>query len=309
MNSCKISVVIPVYNTYNSLYTLAEKITENFIKSNYALELIFIDDCSPNKKTWAGLLEIDQLYSDVRIIQLSKNSGQQVALFCGLNEASGDYVVTLDDDLQHHPDDIMHLLSFKDDADIIIGQFPQKKHSKFKILTSKIKIKFDELILQKPKNIQLSPFRVFNKTVLEGIIAFKSATPYIPSYMLRVSNNLKGVPIEHHSRKEGESGYTLKKLIKLFSFIIINNSSILLKLIAYLGLIISILSFVAIIFLFYKKIILGEGALGWTSSIVLIIFFGGSNLFAIGIVGEYLSRIISNSESGEAVYFKRYDSH
>ncbi len=307
--SSSISIVIPVYNTSDTLFKLAERITNVFVDSIYTFELIFVDDCSPNKKTWPTLLQINKEYPNIRIIQLTKNSGQQIALYCGLNQTKSDFIVTMDDDLQHAPEDIMLLLANKDDADVIIAQFPQKKHSKFKSFTSRLKMKFDEHILNKPKHVQLSPFRVFNKTVLNGILSYTSPTPYIPGYILRVTTNLKGISVEHHSRQEGKSGYTLKALIKLFSFIIINNSSILLKLIAYFGLIISTLSFVAILFLFYKKFILQEGILGWTSSIALIIFFGGTNLLAIGVVGEYLSRIISNTERNNSIYFKRYDSH
>ncbi len=301
----KVSIVIPVFNSTNSLTEISDRVSVVFSNlPNYSYEIIFIDDCSPNPQTWSTLRIIAQNNKNVLCIRLMRNFGQQAATICGFKEATGDYIVTMDDDLQHLPEEIPILLS-KKEHDIVIGQFLHKKHSLFKRLTSKLKGHFDHIILGKPRDIQLSPFRLISKDILNAMKPLMhNPYPFIPAMMFYVTKDVVGVNVHHNERMEGTSGYNLIKMIKLFSNLLISNSSLLLRFIGNIGMSISVLSFIIAIYFIFKKVILSIDITGWTSLFVTILFIGGLLLFSLGIIGEYLIRIIQGID-GKPTYIIR----
>lgn len=299
-----ISIVVPVYNTSDSLIVLAERIDIVFsqtIKEKY--ELIFVDDASSNMKTWQTLLSIVQQNTNVKAIQLMRNFGQQAATICGIKESIGDYIITMDDDLQHLPEDIPNLLQ-KKDHDIVIAEFEVKQHSLPRRMASKIKGWFDFIIIGKPRHIQLSSFRLLSRPVVSGMLDIATPYPFIPALMFYVSKDIVTIEATHGGREEGKSGYNLIRMIKIFSNLIINNSSFLLKFVGIIGLICSFLSFAVGARLIYKKLIYANVIAGWTSITVTIFFLGGLMLFSLGIIGEYLIRIIAGVENKPTYYVR-----
>ncbi len=287
------SVVIPVFNTNNSLVEISKRIKRVFLQQlNSSYELIFVDDFSSNDTTWATLRHIVAEDNNVQAIRLMRNFGQQAATICGIQVAKGNYVITMDDDLQHAPEDIPNLIKLRN-HDIVIGQFSNKKHSLSKRMMSRVKGYFDQIILGKPRHIQLSPFRLINRHTVEGIKElFSTPYPFLPAMMLYVTKDIVGVEVSHTVRMEGETGYSFLKMLRLFSNLIINNSSFLLRLIGNLGLTISLGSFALAVYLIYQKMMHATKIVGWTSMIVAVLFMGGILLFSLGIIGEYLIRII-----------------
>ena len=297
MQSIIYSIVIPVYNTVYSLAELVERIHAVFSSSvGKGYEIIFIDDASPNPKTWPALRAIAQQYPQVQAVQLTRNFGQQAATLCGMQIARGNYIITMDDDLQHLPEEIPKLIAMKH-HDIVVLEFHAKRHNFFKRITSRIKGWFDRILLGKPKQVHLSAFRLLNRKVVDGMLKIRTPYPFIPAMMLYVSKDIVGVPARHGKRKEGKSGYSLRKMIFLFNNLLFNNSAFLLKLIAYLGITIALFSMMFAVHLVFMRLYHQISITGWTSLIVSILFIGGLNLFTIGILGEYLLRIISSVES------------
>jgi dolichol-phosphate mannosyltransferase/undecaprenyl-phosphate 4-deoxy-4-formamido-L-arabinose transferase len=270
-----------------------DRVFKEQVRDSY--ELIFVNDGSPNPETWPELEKICELNPNVRAIQLSRNFGQSAATLCGFKEAKGKYVVTMDDDLQHRPEDIPALLAERH-HDIVIGRLKQKKHNLFKRLSSRVKGDFDRIILGKPRHIQMSSFRCLCRVVVDGILSIYTPYPFIPALMFYVSQDVVNVVVEHQSREEGKTGYSLIKMIRLFSNLIINNSSLLLRFMGYIGVTISAFSLLLAAYFIWKKWALGISVLGWTSVIVSVLFIGGLILFSIGVVGEYLIRIIQGVE-------------
>lgn len=298
------SVVIPVYNTTKVLCSIVDQLDKVFTDIDKSFELILIDDHSPDSESWETIKKLCNKNNFVKGVQLSRNFGQQSATICGISLAKGSYIITMDDDLQHKPDLIPLLLDYQDEYDIIIAHLKGKKHTLSKRIMSKVKAYFDRVILGKPKGIQLSAFRVLSRNVVDGMLAIKTPTPFIPALMFYVSKNVKGVEVPHAVRAEGETGYTISKLVKLFSFLLINNSSLLLRYIGNLGLLISGISVLFIIYAIFQRILNDAAIQGWTSTIVLIVFFGGLQLFTLGVIGEYLIRIIRNVEEKPAYHIK-----
>ena len=299
------SIVVPVYNTSRSLIELTQRLKAVFtetIKENF--EIIYVDDASPNFETWETLRKVASEETNVTVIRLMQNYGQQSATLCGIENAKGDFVITMDDDLQHKPEDIPLLIK-EQNHDIVIARFRNKKHSFFKRFTSDIKGWFDEKLIKKPSHIKLSSFRLINKRVAEGILQINTVNPFIPALLFNISRDIVNVETSHQERKEGNTGYNPIKMVKVFSNLIINNSSLLLKISGLTGIITSLASFCFGGVIIFQKIVFNNPIIGWTSLMTTLLFLGGAILFSIGVIGEYLIRIIRNIEKRPA-YFIRY---
>jgi dolichol-phosphate mannosyltransferase/undecaprenyl-phosphate 4-deoxy-4-formamido-L-arabinose transferase len=299
-----ISVVVPVYGSANSVDELAARLERVFGALDDDYELILVDDHSPTPETWPTLERLATGDPRVRALQLTRNFGQQAATLCGLSEARGDWVVTMDDDLQHQPEDIPALLGERH-HDIVIAQFERKHHSLFKRATSRLKGWFDRVVLDKPRGVQLSPFRLLSRTVVDGMLRISTPNPYLPALMLHVSRDLVGVPAVHRPRGEGRSGYGLSQLVTLFSRLIIDNSSLLLRLVGHLGVLFALVSFLLAGTIAVRRLLHGTPVAGWTSLIATMLLLGGLLLFGLGIVGEYLIRIIEASEAKPTYFVRR----
>jgi dolichol-phosphate mannosyltransferase/undecaprenyl-phosphate 4-deoxy-4-formamido-L-arabinose transferase len=305
---CKYSVVIPVYNTTEVLITLSNKLHQVFEEMNESqYEIIFINDCSPNPYTKQYLSEACQQNDKVKVIHFSRNFGQQPATICGIEHAKGDYIITMDDDLQHDPQDIKLLVEQKH-HDIVIAGLLDKKHGYFKQLGSRIKNHFDHLILGKPKNIKMSSFRLISRFIADNIEKVKSPNPFIPALLFMISLDVVNVPIKHHERAEGESGYNLKLMLKLFSNLMINNSSFLLNMLGKVGIFTAIGSAIYAVYLIINRLAVGISVEGWTSLMVVVLIMGGLMLFSVGVIGEYLIRVIQSSEQKPSYIVKTIEN-
>ncbi len=290
------SVVIPVYNSTSSLPELVHRIHQVFlsdVKDTY--EIILVDDGSTNDETWKQIEFLVKEYSQVRAYQLMRNFGKNAALLCGMESSKGNYVIMLDDDLQHQPEDIPTFLAQKE-HDVVIGAFLNKECSLVKKVTSEINGWFEVQLLGKPRLIKSSPFRMVTKQVVQAMLAMKTSYPSIPAMMYSVTRDVVNVRVTHSARVHGESGYTMVKMGATLSNMIINNSSLLLRIVAGAGMIIALLSLSMAFFFVSKKILKGTLVPGWASLMVAILFLGGLTLLSIGILGEYLVRIINGVE-------------
>jgi len=298
-----VSVVIPTYDSPD-LEALTSRIEAAFAGRVEELEIVLVDDASPNPETWRTIERIARERPGVRAVQLSRNFGQHAATLCGLREARGDVVITIDDDLQHDPADIPLLLAAAE-HDIVIGQLVENRHPLPRRIASAGKGWFDRIILGKPRHIRLSSFRLLSRTVVDGMLAVRTPHPFVPALMFHVSNDIVAVPVTHSRRAAGRSGYTLRKLFRLFSELVINNSSILLRFSAIIGMSFSVVSFALAIFAIYRKLAHGVAMQGWTSLFAALLLIGGLLLFSVGVTGEYLIRIIESSEGRPMYYLRR----
>jgi dolichol-phosphate mannosyltransferase/undecaprenyl-phosphate 4-deoxy-4-formamido-L-arabinose transferase len=299
------SIVIAVYNSTQSLLELTERLVQVFndqIKDTF--EIIFVDDASPDPGTWDTLKALHAKYPNIVLIQLMKNFGQSGAVLCGLRYARGKYIITMDDDLEHLPEEIPTLIKHRD-HDIVIGAFHSKTHSFFRRLASKIKGYFDYKIIGKPRHIKNSPFKLIRKEVVDAVNRMNISNPFISALLFYASNDIVNVSMKHGKRKYGQSGYTLNKLFQQFFNLLFNNSIYLLKIIGNLGTLFAALSIALSLFYLYKKIFIGIPVPGWTTVVILLLLFGGIFLFSLRVIGEYLIRIINVIEVRPAFIIRK----
>jgi undecaprenyl-phosphate 4-deoxy-4-formamido-L-arabinose transferase len=285
-----ISVVIPVYNSSLNLLNLVDEIANIFKENFKTYELVLVDDKSEDN-SWEVISSLCQKYDFVKGISLRKNVGQHNSLLAGIKHTSGEFIITMDDDGQNSPHDIIALYKeIKKGYDICYANYSIKKHNIFRKFASKFFNIFVTLLFNKPINLHLTSFRVFKSEIKDEVTKNKSSSIYLDGLLLSISSNISKISVTHNERKFGKSNYSFYKLFNLWVQMATGFSVAPLRLASILGLFFSIIGFIMSIWLVFFKIPSSEVPLGWTSLIVAILFLGGIQLVALGAIGEYLGR-------------------
>ncbi len=291
----KYSIVIPCYQSSHTIRSVVEKTSEEMERlERTPFEFILVDDFSPDGgDTIRELKAVAEEYDNVTSIALAHNVGQHNALICGLHYTSGDVIILMDDDLQTHPSQLNTMLNGLDeDHDVVYGYYPDKKHSGFRKFGSWFTHMSVRILIGKPKDMKTSSFVVMRKYVRDSIIQYPAHYTQMQGLILRTvsSKRIASVPIQHFDRAYGESGYTIKKLLGLWSNIA-GFSIVPLQMSKRMGVFISSVGFLGIVILLIRKLIKSTKIVGWTSTMMTIIFFAGIILLTLGVVGEYVGRM------------------
>lgn len=211
-----VSVVIPVYNSNNSLEELCFRLSKALEEMFLEYEIILVDDNSKDN-SFMKMKELCERYDTLKIIKLCNNYGQQNAIMCGFQFAKGDFIITMDDDLQHQPEEIIKMMKqLENGYDVVYGIAQNKQHGMLRNIGSKMTNLLFNKICKKPKDIKVSSFRVIKKNILERIKKDKTYFVYITAITLKITANIGDVLVEHKSRKYGRSNYNFFKLLRLF---------------------------------------------------------------------------------------------
>ena len=293
MHQDKISVVIPCYKSSKTIGKVVRLTAEELTGMGYTdFEFVLVDDCSPDGgETAKELKALSQELPYVKAILLAKNAGQHNALMAALNYAEGDRIIGMDDDMQTHPSQLKYLFEeFDKGYDVVYGYYPEKKHSGFRNFGSYVNYMSVRVLIGKPKELKTSSFWVIKKFVRDYVIEYKSAYSYMQGLFLRTTRNISCVPIQHFEREVGQSGYTFKKLVQLWSNIM-GFSVVPLRLATYCGYLFSAIGILGAIAVVIRKLLNPAMAMGWPSTMVAICFFAGINLLFMGLIGEYVGRM------------------
>lgn len=225
-----ITVVIPVFNSEQTLEMLYNRLAPVLQKWTEHYDIILVDDGSLDQ-SYAKMCSLKARDNKVKAIRLKKNYGQQNAIICGMNFAEGYYTVIMDDDLQNPPEEIPKLLSkIEEGYDIVYG-IPEQKLKKVasfdRFLGTKMRDLLFRIVFKLPKRIKVSSFRVLRKSLVEKVIQDKTSFVYISAIIFSTRPKIKveNVLVSHAQRTKGNSGYTLLKLLKLYVSIFLNYSS------------------------------------------------------------------------------------
>ena len=291
----KYSVVIPCYCSSHTIGDVVRETVKEFGKlgiSSY--EFVLVDDFSPDGgETVRTLKDLAEEFDCVTAVSLAHNTGQHNSLICGLNFVLGDIIIFMDDDMQTHPSQLKALLDgLDDDHDVVYGYYPKKKHSGFRNFGSWFTHTSVRILLGKPKDMKTSSFVVMKRYVRDAIIEYPAHYTQMQGLILRTvsTDRIASVPIEHFDRAYGESGYTLKKLLQLWSNIA-GFSIVPLRFAQRFGVFTTICGVAGLVWLLVRKLISKTRILGWTSTMMTIIIFSGIILLTLGIVGEYVGRM------------------
>ncbi|MEO6285589.1 MAG: glycosyltransferase family 2 protein [Dyadobacter sp.] len=301
----KLSVIIPVYNSEKTITALVEKLQTTL--SAIEFEIVMVNDGSRDDSERV-CRQLAQMYLNVRFISLRRNYGEFNAVMCGLNWAHGDYSVMIDDDFQNPPEEILKLINTAEngDFDVVYTYYAKKQHSVGRNLGSRFVNWLTSYLLNKPKDLYLSSFKLIRKEVVQEIIKYQGPYPYIDGLIFRITRNIGTVQVEHLKREEGISNYTWQKLISLFLNILFCYSSLPIRLFMPIGLGLFGLGFLLLMFLTFQWVI-GPDPKGWQVVTAAFIFIGGIQCTLLSVLGEYIGKSFM-AQSGQPQYVIKYNS-
>ncbi len=294
-NACQLSIVIPVYQSekiLSQLVTEMQRVMDTLQTIRNSYEIIFVCDQSPDN-SWQVIQSLSTHFPEVKGILLRINAGQHNALMAGFSEATGKIIVTMDDDLQHSPSDIPALLdAIHAGKDVVYAQFKKRKHALWKRMGSGLNDIVAGYLLQKPKGLYLSPFRAMKAAIRDDILRYRGPYVYVDGLILSVTQNIAMIDVDHYDRAIGNSGYSFRKSVSLWLKMATNFSIVPLRITSFLGLLFASIGFVLALLFIIQKLTLDRMPTGWSSLIVTILIIGGVQLLALGMLGEYLGRVL-----------------
>ncbi len=286
----KISFVIPCYGSENTIEHVVHGI-EQIVRKEDDYEVILVNDCSPDN-VWEKIQGLCKANPKVQGICLSKNFGQHAALLAGYKQCSGDLVVSLDDDGQTPVEEVYRLIDVAaEGADVAMAYYPNKMHNKFRNIGSKINQVMAVQLVGMPKDIINTSYFCMHRFVVEEMLRYTNAYPYIPGLICRTTKNIKNVAIDHKERESGHSGYTMKKLLGLWFNGFTAFSIKPLRLATATGCICAIAGFIFGFVTIIRKLVDPAVVIGWSSLVALLVFIGGMIMLMLGLIGEYIGRI------------------
>lgn len=286
----KLSVVIPVYGCRGALRELYERLTKEVNKITEDYEIILVNDNCPQNSIEI-IQEICKEDKKVIGIELSRNFGQMKAILAGLEYAMGEWVVVMDCDLQDRPEEIINLYKKAQEGyDVVFARRKQRKDSAGKIAISKMFYKIYSFATDMEYDPSLCNFSISNRKVIDAYCSMKEEHRAFVMYIQWLGFKQATIDVEHNERKEGKSSYNFKKRMKMATDIIFSQSDKLLKAIAGCGLLMTLISLIAVIIIVINYFT-NHVNQGWSSTIAAIFLMSGMILFAIGIVGIYIGNI------------------
>jgi len=300
----ELSLVIPVYNGSRTIGPLVEHATKVFGAASF--EIVLVNDGSSDTSEAVCAELASKFPQHVCFVHLSRNFGEHNAVLAGFTQARGRYIAVLDDDGQNPPEEIVLMLDElkRKNLDVVYGHYIEKKHSWFRNLGSRFNDRIATLMLQKPRELYLSSFKVMNRFIVDEITRYHGPYPYTDGLIYRVTRNIGQIPVEH--RASAGSRYTFRRLVRLWLNMFLNFSIKPLRLSIYVGLFTSVLSVVALIAIVIDRLwITPNVTLGIPTVLGTIVLLAGIQLMILGLVGEYIGRLYLD-HTGTPQYVVRY---
>ena len=293
-----VSIVIPCYNSEKTIGKVVELAIEEFKRmDDYECEFVLVNDYSRDD-TWGSIHKLTQKYPNVKGINLAKNFGQHPALLCGFSFAKGDFIITMDDDLQHPPEEIPKLVKAiqeNPEVDVIIAKYQNRHHNLIRKLGTKISVYATSKMLKKDPNLEITSFRLMRRFIVDAILGMDVHLPQIGNLLVQTSNRIINVEVRHDARKYGKSGYSYRRLAHDLYYDIISNSAFPLIVVRDIGIVSFLVSIVLGLFYLIKFLCFGSPVEGWTTIVLLISAYSGLLLLSVGIVGQYLINILEET--------------
>lgn len=289
----KISFVIPCYRSERTIETVVKEIRETVSAraQDFDYEVVLVNDCSPDN-VWQVIQKLAQDDPKIKGICLAKNFGQHSALMAGYGHATGDYIVSLDDDGQTPASETFKLVNkLEEGYDVVYGYYQHAAQHLFRRLGSWVNKKMAENIIGQPRSLKTTSFFIMRDFIAKEIVNYKHPFAYISGLVFRATKNLGNVEVQHRRRLEGRSGYTIAGLIGLWINGFTAFSVKPLRAATYIGLFCAIAGFAAGIFVVYQKLTHPEVPVGYSSILASLMFIGGMIMLLLGLIGEYVGRI------------------
>jgi len=290
-----IAVVVPVYNSEGSLTPLVERLVAVLPSVAQEWEILLINDGSADR-SWEVIRELAARFPGVRGIRMLRNYGQHNALLAGTRAARFSVTVTMDDDLQHQPEEIPKLLAkLAEGVDVVYGTANTLPHGFWRNFFSRFTKRALGFVMRIDTLVDISAFRLFRTDLRRAFRAYNSPEVIIDVLLSWGTSNFASVKCEHLPRTIGRSNYTPSKLINSAMFILTGYSTAPLRLASSVGFLFTLFGLGVLAYVLGRYLIAGGSVPGFPFLASAIAIFSGAQLFALGIIGEYLARIFNRS--------------
>lgn len=285
-----LSIVIPVYNGARTIAALVEALAE--IQVPGGMEVVLVNDGSPDDSLAVCRSVAATSPLPITVISHSRNFGEHNAVMTGLRHAAGGHVITMDDDLQNPPSEVLRLYEFCRDGghDVVYTHYAAKKHAGWRNLGSRFNGWVAGFLLDKPQGLYLSSFRCMSAFLVGEVIRYEGPFPYIDGLILQVTRAIGTLQVSHLPRAEGRSNYNLRRLIRLWLNMALNFSIMPLRAATLLGLVLSGIGALGLLAVLIEALT-DDPPAGWASTVAIVMLLGGAQLLMIGVAGEYLGRL------------------
>ncbi|HYL75095.1 MAG TPA: glycosyltransferase family 2 protein [Bryobacteraceae bacterium] len=286
-----LSVVVPVYNGAATLPELITRLRDVLPSTCGEYELILVNDGSRDA-SWQTILELAGNFPEVRAFNLMRNYGQHNAILCGIRAARHDVVVTLDDDLQHPPEEIPKLLDkLAEGFDVVYGTPAKEEHDFWRMVASRITKLALRTAMGAETALQVSAFRAFRTPIRDAFEQYRGTFVCIDVLLTWGTSRFTSIRVNHLPRPAGASNYTVRKLIRHAMNMVTGFSVVPLQLASLIGFSLTLFGLILLAYVIGRYLIQGVTVPGFAFLASVVIIFSGAQLFALGIIGEYLARI------------------
>jgi glycosyltransferase involved in cell wall biosynthesis len=285
-----LSIVIPVFNGERTVGELVGALAALTIPGGH--EIVLVNDGSPDGSLAVCRELLREAEVPLVLVNLARNYGEHNAVLTGLRHARGAWVITMDDDLQNPPNEIVRLLEHAQQSgkQVIYTCYETKEHAAWRNLGSRFTNRVADILLDKPKGLYLSSFRCLSAFVVEQVTRYAGPFPYVDGLILQVTQSIGSFEVKHLPRAVGRSNYTLRRLIRLWLNMFVNFSVMPLRLSTLTGLALSFFGALATVSVFIEAMFYDTPP-GWGSLMAAVLLLSGVQLLILGIVGEYLGRL------------------
>ena len=288
----KISFVIPCYRSEHTIQAVVQEITDTMVGlKGYIYEIILVNDASPDH-VWLTIKEMAERDKHILGVNLARNFGQHAALMAGYHFVTGDIIISMDDDGQTPANEAPKLIGkIRDGYDVVYARYKRNMENTFRRFGSWVNLKMAEHMIDKPKGLAIQSYFAAKRFVIEEILHYDHAYPYIFGLIFRTTQNVANVEIIHRSREIGSSGYTLSKLLGLWMNGFTAFSIKPLRIATWSGMLCALSGFLLTMWSIINKLVDPSVPLGYSSLIATNVFFGGAIMLLLGLIGEYIGRI------------------
>jgi glycosyltransferase involved in cell wall biosynthesis len=287
---CSLSIVIPVYNGAATIGGLVDELVKLPVEGGH--EIVLVNDGSRDDSASVCEELVNRYETPITLVNLNRNFGEHNAIMAGFQHVRGDYVITMDDDMQNPPSEVVKLFNYTRSSgkDVVYTFFQNKEHDSFRNFGSWLTNRVADVLLDKPKGLYLSSFRCMNAFTVEQICKYAGPFSYVDGLILQVTQNIDTIEVSHLPRAVGKSNYTFRKLVQLWLNMFVNFSIMPLHISTVAGIVLSFLGLLGALEQTVEYFFLHKPQ-GWGSIICAILIFSGAQLLILGLIGEYIGRM------------------
>lgn len=284
-----LSIVVPLYRSADSIERLIQELSALPVEGG--CELVLVNDGSPDNTAELAEKFMQGSSRAITLVKLSRNFGEYNAVMAGLHHAQGEYIVTMDDDLQNPPSEVLKLLQHARTGgyDVVYSYYKDKKHDRWRNFGSWLTNRVSDLLLDKPRGLYLSSFRVMSSFVAKEVCRHDGPYVYVDGLILQVTQKIGRLQVEHAERATGASGYTFRRLVRLWLVMFVGFSVMPLRLATLVGFLMAGSGFLFMIVVIVLRLMYGAVE-GWSSLMAALLLFSGTQLILLGVAGEYIGR-------------------